>query len=213
MAQPLRPSSLKPQDDALSPATNQWLDWVTSSLNQLIGQANQPVGSGFGSLQNPIIDPTSAQLKSAGGRVSSLTTGCSFTCPSTTSISIFWDGSNSSTILRVYRDDGTVAGPFPGSQLITGLTANTKYFLYPYFDEIQQRVLFVSQAGAVGSPPIAYTQALIQNAIAQFYRGRIPLFSNLAVTGITTPAAGVTPPTKFGGGGGGGGVHLAQGLQ
>jgi len=211
LAQPLKPWSNKVYDDALSDNTQQYLDWVTSTLNQLIGQANKPPATGFGSLQNPVIDPTTTQLKAAGGRVSSLSTGSSFTA-TTTSITIYWDGTNSSTILRIYRDDQTVAGPFPGTQLITGLSPSTTYFFYPYFDETRQTVLFVSQAGAVGSPPIAYTSALIQNAIAQMFRGRIPLFTQLAVNGIATPAAGNTPATPSGGGGGGGGSRLGERL-
>jgi len=212
MAQPLKPWNQRVYDDTVSESMGQYFDWITSTLNQLVGQANKPPATGFGSLQNPTIDPTSTQLASAGSRISSLTPGSTFTAPSTTQLQIFWDGSNSSTILRIYRDDGTVAGPFPGSQLITGLVANTKYFFYPYFDEATQRVLFVAQSGAVGSPPIAYTSQLIQNAIAQMFRGRIPLFPSLATTGISTPAAGTTPATKVGGGGGGGGGRLGENL-
>jgi hypothetical protein len=189
------------------------MDWVTQALNQAQGTGPVPTGAGLTTLSPHVVDPTTSTLTSKGGRISSLTTGCGFTCPSTTSISIFWDGTNSSSPLRIYRDDQTIAGPFVGNIAITGLTANTKYFFYPYFDEGQQQVLFVSQPGAVGSPPIAYTSALIQNAIAQIYQGRIPLFGNLAVTGIMTPAAGNTPATPFGGGGGGGGIHLSQPLR
>ena len=190
---------------------SQFYDWIVTSLNTLIGQ-QVPSALGFSGLSPGVVNPTTAGLTSAGGRVGSLTTNFGFTA-TTTSISLFWNGSNSSTILRIYRDDGTIAGPFPGSQLVTGLVASTQYFFYPYFDEATQRVLFVSAPGAVGTPPIAYKNAAIAVAQQQILRGRIPLASNLAVTGITTPASGSTGATNTGGGGGGVGGFLSTKLS
>lgn len=206
----LRPYTLAPHpsDEA---NVKLFFDWIQTSLNALIGQQVPPT-TGLGAMTPPTVNPSSSQLVSAGARVGALATNFSASAPSTTSIQIFWDGSNSSTVLRLYRDDGTVAGPFPGSQLVSGLTANTKYFFYPYFDEASQRVLFVSVAGAVGTPPIAYTTASIAVAQQQILRGRIPLASNLATTGFSTPAAGNTPAANQGGGGGGVGAHLGTGL-
>jgi hypothetical protein len=109
--------------------------------------------------------------------------------------------------LRIYRDDGTVSGPFSGNAFITGLTPGATYFFYPYFDESTQVVKFVAQEGAVGDPPIAYLATAPQLAQAQFLRGRIPLASNLSATGIVTTA---TAPTPIGGGGGGGGVYAGR---
>jgi hypothetical protein len=214
MANPtkLKPFALKPHDQQWGSDTNFWADWVTTSLNILIGQ-QVPPAPGEPALSPSIIDPTTANVKSAGSRTTALTTNFGFTAPSTTSIQIFWDGTNSSTILRIYRDDETVAGPFPGSQLITGLLAATQYFFYPYFDEATQRVLFVSVPPAVGTPPIAYTAATIAVAQKQILRGRVQLASDLAVTGITTPAAGSTPATNAGGGGSGGGAYLGRRLS
>jgi hypothetical protein len=208
----LRPWNLRPHDPALGYDAHAFFDWVQTSLNTLIGQ-QVPLAPGEPALSPSIIDPTTANLKSAGSRVASLTTNFGFTAPSTTSIQLFWDGTNASTILRIYRDDGTVAGPFPGSQLITGLIAATQYFFYPYFDENTQRVLFVSVPPAVGTPPIAYTAATIAVAQQQILRGRVQLASDLAVTGITTPAAGSTPATNAGGGGSGGGAYLGRRLS
>lgn len=208
----LRQYTQAPNDDGIGQQTRECLDWLVTSVNTLVGQ-NLTLQQGFNALSQPQVDPTTSQVRSAGSRTAALTTNFGFTCPSTTSISLFWDGTNNSTILRVYRDDGTVAGPFPGSQPITGLTANTKYFFYPYFDETLQRVLFVSLPPAVGSPPIAYTMASIAVAQQQLLRGRVVLASDLAVTGITTPAAGNTPATNAGGGGASGGVYLGRGLN
>ena len=208
MANKLRPWSQRAYDPALGTNTNQFMDWVASSLNQLIGQVSAPSALGQGALSPNQINPTSNTIQSLGGRVTSLATGFIYTA-TTTSISLFWDGTNGSTLLRIYRDDGTVEGPFAGSQEITGLGSGLTYFFYPYFDENTQTVRFVSQAGATGSPPIAYLATAPELAQQQFLRGHIPLASNLSVTGITT---NVTPPTSIGGGGGGGGVYIGKSI-
>jgi hypothetical protein len=208
MANKLRPWSQRAYDPSLGTNTNQFMDWVASSLNQLIGQVSAPSALGQGALSPNTINPTSGTIQSLGGRVTSLATGFIYTA-TTTTINLYWDGTNGSTLLRIYRDDGTVEGPFAGSQEITQLTSGLTYFFYPYFDEATQTVRFVSQSGATGSPPIAYIATAPELAQAQFLRGHIPLASNLAVTGITTV---VTPPTVIGGGGGGGGVYIGKSI-
>lgn len=207
----LRPWSQRPFTDNENVSLAQFHDWIITSLNALIGQT-VPAAPGISALSPGVLDPTTAALRSAGSRTSSLTTNFAAAAPSTTAITIYWDGSNSSTILRIYRDDGSVAGPFPGHLPVTSLTANTTYFFYPYFDEATQTVKFVSAPGAVGSPPVAYTKASIAVAQQQILRGRIPLAANLSVTGFATPAAGSTPATSQGGGGGGGGAFLGTRL-
>src|SRR5881296_1309455 len=104
----LRPYGQRPQDESVSQDVLTWMDWVHTSLNTLIGQ-QVPPSPGNAALSPSQLDPTTNLLKSAGSRTAALTTNFGFTCPSTTSINIFWDGTNSSTILRIYRDDGTVA--------------------------------------------------------------------------------------------------------
>jgi len=206
----VRQYSQAPFDDALGHQTKDWQDWVTTAVNTLVGQ-NLTLQQGFNALSNPQVNPTTSQVQSLGNRTGSLTTGFAFTA-TTTTVTMYWDGTNSSALLRIYRDDNTVDGPFSGNQLVTGLIANTQYFFYPYFDETLRTVQFVSIGGAVGIPPIAYTTTTILAAQQQLLRGRIPLAGNLAITGITTPAAGSTPATKLGGGGGSGGAYLSQKL-
>lgn len=202
----LRPYSLAPvPGDTQSLAD--FLNWVQTSLNTLIGQ-QVPPALGTPALNPPTVDPTGSIIASSGARVGSLTTNFGAAALSTTSIAIYWDGSNSSTVLRIYRDDGTVAGPFPGHQIVTGLTASTTYYFYPYFDEATQLVKFVSVSGAVGTPPIAYTVPSIVVAQQHILRGRIPLAGSLALTGVATPASGTTPAASVGGGGGNVGVYL-----
>ena len=206
----LRQYNQVPISEFISDSHAAFLDWVMSSLNVLVGQNIS--GAGFSSLSTPTVDPTTSQITSKGSRASSLTTPFYSKANSPTSVSIYWDGTNGSPILTIHRDDGTVAGPFPGNQTITGLIASTTYYFYPYFDESAQVVRFVSQAGAVGSPPIAYLAPSITLGQTQLMRGHIPLASNLAITGITTPASGSTSPVSLGGGGGAGGAFLGNRL-
>jgi hypothetical protein len=202
----LRPWQLAPTPDDVQGVAN-FYDWIATSLNALIGQ-QVPPAVGLPGLNPPTVDPTSSIISSAGSRMSSLTTNFGAKALSATSVGIYWDGTNNSTILRVYRDDGTVAGPFPGHQVVTGLLASTTYYFYPYFNEGTQLVQFVSQAGASGTPPIAYTTAAIAVAQQQILRGHIPLAASLAITGVTTPASGSGSATSVGGGGGNVGVYL-----
>jgi hypothetical protein len=209
-----RQYSQAPFDDALGHQTKDWQDWVTVTLNALQGQNMQGQNlqaSGFTALNNPSVNPASSQVQSFGARVASLTTSFTFTTTSTT-ISIFWDGTNNSLPLKIFRDDGTVAGPFPGNQTITGLSPSTTYYFAVFFDETAQVVRFVSQAGAVGSPPVAYLSPLIAVGQQQILRGHTPLASDLFVTGITTPASGSTTPVVLGGGGAGAGAYLGRKL-
>ncbi len=210
MANKMRQWSTRVFDEGLGAQTNEWIDWATSSLNSLMGQTNAPVAPGQQALSPNTINPTTNTIQALGGRVTSLATGFTYTADNSAAISLFWDGSNSSQLLRIYRDDGAVSGPFSGNAFITGLAPATTYFFYPYFDEATQTVKFVSQEGAVGNPPIAYLATTPVLAQAQFLRGRIPLATNLSGAGILTPAGAPTPPTFLGGGGGGGGVYQGR---
>jgi len=210
IANKLRPWSQRAFDDALGSQTNEMLDWLVGSMNQLIGQVSAPPTTGQGALFPNTINPTTNTIQALGGRVTSLATGFTYTADNSAAINLYWDGTNSSQLLRIYRDDGTVSGPFSGNAFITGLLPATTYFFYPYFDEAAQVVKFVSQEGAVGDPPIAYLATAPQLAQAQFLRGRIPLATNLSGVGILTPAGAPTTPTLAGGGGGGGGVYYGR---
>jgi hypothetical protein len=180
----------------------QCLDYILTQINQMQGQGNVPPSQGIGTFGPNIINPTSAQIISAGSRTSAIATGITYKVQPTT-IQFFWDGSNTSQPFQIFRDDNTVFGPFitDSGLIVTGLVANTPYFFYPYFDETLIRIKFATVAGvAVGSPAIAYT---VQNNLAaqqQILRNRIPLAALLASTGVTTPNAGTT--TAFGGSGG-----------
>lgn len=200
-----------PYDPALGAQTNEALTWVVAALNQLIGQANVQPGQGLQALSQNTIDPTTGQIISAGSRTSSLATAMAFVAQPT-SISFYWDGTNGSAPLQIYRDDGTITGPIvAGSPLtVTGLSASTNYKFYPYWDDVQGVVRFATVPGAaIGSPAIAFAAGNILAAQQQILRGHILLGSTLATTGVTTPASGSSGGSGGGGGGGGSGCPLS----
>jgi hypothetical protein len=199
---PLKPYSQAPMVDDGN--MRDFLTWVHVSLNQLIGQANATPQQGFQALINKQLDPTTSQLISLGGRITSVTSLVAFTS-TTTSITFYWDGTNGSDQLQIYRDDGTIIGPtLVGSPVtVSGLTANTLYFFYLYWDETLQRVAMVP--GQVGTPPFAFTAKSLLAAQQQQLATRIPLAPFFTTTGITTPAAGTGGGGGGTGGGGGGG--------
>lgn len=207
MANPLKPWGNRPYDPSWADQSNGWGDWVTSALNQLIGQGGLTPGKGFPALSVPVVDPTTAQIVSLGSRASSITSAIAWTA-TTTSVSFFWDGTNGSDVLRIGRDDGSVYGPNPAGSPVTvaGLNPNTNYVFYPYFDEALQAVRFPTVPNvAVGSPAIAFTAPNFTAAQQQILRGRIPLGLLLCTTGVTTPNAGTSSGTGGSGGGGAGG--------
>lgn len=192
-------------------------DWVTSALNQLIGQANTPPSIGFPSLVNPTVDPTTTQITSRGSRTSSVVTEIKWSTTNVAgvcSVTFFWDGTNGSQELKIGRDDGTVVGPTNNGSpaIVNGLVANTQYFFYPYWDEAMQTVVFATTPNvAVGTPPIAFTVGNFLAAQQQILRGRIPLGLLLVSTGVTTPAAPGTATGTGGTGGSSSGVSPSRG--
>lgn len=134
---------------------------------------------------------------SAGSTPFSTTSSFAYTA-TTSSITWFYDGTNGSSPLNIYRSDGTVTGPISGSQAITGLTNATTYNFYPYYDDTLKAVAWV--AGGSGTPayaqPSAGSKTLVQT---QNLRTHIPL--SIGGMAASTGAGG----SGSGGGGGGGG--------
>ena len=197
-----KPWSQFPHDPNLGGQSKQCLDYMLTQLNQLLGQANVPPASSAYSFGPDIINPTTAQFISLGGRPSSVTTAITYNAAGT-SITFYWDGTNSSQELTIYRDDDTVVGPtIVGSPfLVTGLVAATRYFFYPYWDDINKLVRFVTIPNvSVGSPPVAFPAYNIKAQQIQILREHIPLASIVGTSGIV---AGSGPGSAGGGGGGG----------
>lgn len=148
--------------------------------------------------------PQPAQCGTVAGSIGSTpfgkTTPFTYTA-TTTSITWYWDGTNGSTTLTIYRADNTTTGPISGNQTITGLTPATTYNFYPYWDETAKTFKWV--AGGSGTP--AYAQPSAGSAVLvqqQNLRNQIPL--SIGGMQASTPAAGTGGGSGGGGGGGGG---------
>lgn len=135
--------------------------------------------------------------------------GFAYTSTDTT-VTWYYDGTNSSTVLVIRRTDGTRQTIPPGSRTITGLTASTWYGCLPYWvNDNSCNISWVP--GTVGTPLIAFpggTGAAFVNAASkssqadavalQLLQGREQLSSSFMT--VKTAAGGGT-----GGGGAGGG--------
>jgi hypothetical protein len=123
----------------------------------------------------------------------------SFTYASTTS-SISWSWS----ALTISRADGTTTAVPNGSLEITGLTAATSYFFYPFWDETAAALKWV--AGNAGSPANALTAKTNAAAQQQSLQGLIPLSQGAMIAATTSSGTG-------GGSGGGSGSCLRAGMM
>lgn len=210
----LRNVNQAPYEPGESAQTRQWKDAVTAQLNALLGQQVQlgQTGQGLDVLSQSVVNPTQQRLVSLGGRTQSITTAFAFVAASN-SITFYWDGTNGSVPLQIYRDDGTVTSAVHGSFTVSGLAINTTYFFYPFWQEnvppsanFGQHPLGVNWATiphvSVGTPPVAFLAQNIPAAQIQIARDHIPLALGLSTTGAKT---GTGSGSGGGGGGGGGG--------
>jgi hypothetical protein len=117
-----------------------------------------------------------------------------------TGITFYWNGSNGSASLLLYRDDGTPSYSEFGLLAVSGLSANTTYYFYPYVDQsliVSASPAVQFMAGSSGSPAVALTSRSQAAAVAQGGLNRIPL-SDGAIA-VTTPISGTATFTGLGG--------------
>jgi hypothetical protein len=138
-------------------------------------------------LTSHAVDPSKSGVLAKGSIPP--TWNSSFTYTSTpTTITWSW------AAVTIYRADGTTT-PIPSDSLaITGLTAGTTYFFYPYWDETAEQLNWV--VGGAGSPSNAQTAKTNSAAQQQSLQARIPLSQGAIIA--------ATPATGSGGGSGGG---------
>ncbi len=148
-----------------------------------------------GALTAGKIDPTKSGVLMRGS-VPPTWSGA-FTYVSTTS-SLTWSWSG----LTIYRADGTTTAIPNGSVIVTGLTAGTTYYFYPYWDDTASALAWV--AGGAGSPANAQTAKTNLAAQQQALQGRVPLSQGAIAAATTTSGTG-------GGSGGGSGSCLRAG--
>ena len=114
----------------------------------------------------------------------------------TTSLTWSWSG------ISIFRADGTTTAIPNGSLAVTGLTAATTYYFYPYWDDVLLAIGWV--AGGVGSPANEQTAKTNLAAQQQSLQGRIPLSQGAMIAATTSSGTG-------GGSGGGSGSCLRAG--
>lgn len=146
---------------------------------------------------------TSSGVKTQASIPPTVNNGFAYTS-TTTSITWFWDGTNGSMLLQIDWPDGSVTQVPPASLQITGLTPNTAYKFYPYFNVDLNMVLFAQVAGGVGTPPVAYT------AVSASAAGIVNADRNVAMSSGSMAAS---TPNSGTGGGSGGGTGGKGGLQ
>lgn len=163
-------------------------DWISVQGNAVLDSAR---------VVKATIDPTLANVLTKGSIPPSTFTAFSYTA-TTTSITWSWTG------LTIYRADGTTTAVTNGSQAITGLSSNTQYFFYPYYDEALAAIGWVSASGS-GSPTYAYGTRTETQAQGQNLQARVPLANGPLVAFTTASGTG-------GGSGGGSGICLRVGM-
>lgn len=121
------------------------------------------------------------------------------------SITFYYDGTNGSTILSVFRANGEKSQVPASKTVVTGLTPNTTYFFYPYFDERTGSLQFVSTGVAAsqpfGNPAIAFKVDNPNASQVARLTHHIPLTPGTPIT-VTTPNSGSSPLPVGGGFGG-----------
>lgn len=150
-----------------------------------------------GALTEGKVDPTKSGVLMKGS-VPPTWSG-TFTYLSTTR-SITWSWSS----LSIYRADGSTTTIPDGSIAITGLTAGTTYYFYPYWDDTSAEINWVT--GGTGAPANAQTAKTNVVAQQQALQGRVPLSQGAIIAATTTSGTG-------GGSGGGSGSCLRAGTS
>jgi hypothetical protein len=148
-----------------------------------------------GALTTGKIDPSKSGVLMKGS-VPPTWSGAFTYVSTTSSLTWTWTG------LTIYRADGSTTSISNGSVIVTGLTAGTTYYFYPYWDDAASAIGWV--AGGAGSPANAQAAKTNFAAQQQSLQGRVPLSQGAIVAATTTSGVG-------GGSGGGSGSCLRGG--
>lgn len=172
--------------------------------------ARLPIGLLTGSPVRQTIQISNNAVKKVGGAsISGNTLGFAYTATST-SITWYWDGTNSSKVPVITRNDGSrFTVPTSGSPItITGLSPSTTYYFLPFWDTASTcNVGWVP--GTVGSPQIAFIvgdTTDITNTPVYLMEQTTQTNEPLS-TGFMSAATPASGSGGGGAGGGGGGGH------
>lgn len=180
---------------------------------QLVSPSGKYAGIPTSLLDGNSIDLTSPDLATKGSIPPMGVSGNFGSSTTTTSITIYWDGTNSSNKLAILRADG-VAVAIPGNSMtVTGLSANTTYGFLPFWSPFNNCGIGWIK-GDSGTPQFAFTAAAqtITKSVQQSQQGREPLTAGFLK--FTTPASGTSGGAGTGGGyGGSGGTCIMLGTH
>jgi hypothetical protein len=158
---------------------------------QLVTPSGAYAGVPTSLLDGNRIDLTSTDLSTKGSIPPFGVVGNFGFSSTTTSITIYWDGTNSSVKLHIVRADGSAIS-IPGSSLtVSGLTATTTYAFLPFWSVFNNcGIGFVK--GDSGSPQFAFSAAAktVQASIQQSYQGREPLSPGFITFATQTTGTG-----------------------
>ena len=146
-------------------------------------------------LTDGLLDPSKSGFLQKGSNVPTfITVAFTFNATSTTALTISWPATpirraNRQPVFNISSDTAIPAG----SISITGLTADTTYWYYPFWSEAQQTIGWAGAGNSTsaGSPAIAQTaqsDAVLQQ---QSYQGYVPI----NVLEFHQPAAGTSTAT------------------
>lgn len=112
------------------------------------------------------------------------------------SITVWWDGTNSSQVISIKRADGTSFTVPKGSQTITGLTAGTQYGFSVYWNVNNTGGLSFGP-GDQGSPQIGISPTAPQSTINQAIQAQQsfeaePVYSGLVYWSTTNTGGGTS---------------------
>ena len=165
------------------------------SMDEQITDGTNYARVAAGALTSGRIDPTKSGVLMKGSVPPSWSSA--FTYVSTTStLTWTWSG------MSIFRADGTATAIPNGTLAITGLTAATTYYFYPYWDDVASALAWV--AGGAGTPGNAQAAKTNLAAQQQGLQGRVPLSQGAIVAATTASGVG-------GGSGGGSGSCVRAG--
>src|SRR6202030_201097 len=151
-----------------------------------------------GALTSGKVDPAKSGVLMKGS-VPPTWSGAFTYVSTTTTITWSWTG------LTIARADATTTTVANGSLAVSGLTAATTYYFYPYYDDAALAIGWVAGGtSSAGSPANAFTAETNSAAAQQALQSRIPPSQRAVVAATTSSGTG-------GGSGGGSGSCLRAG--
>lgn len=170
---------------------------VSSTFNSLKANSGSAVGLhgpvNQDALTDGLVDPSRPGFTQKGSNVPTfVTVAFTFNATSPTALTISWPATAIRRANRTLTFSADTAIP-AGSISITGLTANTTYYYYPYWSEGAQTLGWAGAGNATSAGDPAIAQTLQTDAVLQFasFQGFVPINT----LQYTQPAAGTSTAT------------------